>query len=49
MPRLRRKISDLDPIDKRIIEILQVNAKTPYREMAKKLGLSISTVHERVK
>lgn len=44
-----RKRPELDDIDRKILEILQVNAKTPYREIAEKLGIAISTVHDRIK
>ena len=46
---ISRKRSELDGVDRKILEILQVNAKTPYREIAEKLGIAISTVHDRIK
>jgi len=39
----------LDDIDKRILNIIQENAKLPYHEIGKTLGLAASTVHSRVK
>ena len=38
----------LDEIDLRIIELLMEDGRRPYTEMAKKLGLSESTVRKRV-
>jgi Lrp/AsnC family transcriptional regulator for asnA, asnC and gidA len=38
----------LDEIDKDIIKILQENAKTSYREIQDKLGISIGTIHNRI-
>ncbi|MCC6002948.1 MAG: Lrp/AsnC family transcriptional regulator [Thermofilum sp.] len=39
----------LDHIDRRILEILQDNAKTPYAQIASQLGISEATVHLRIK
>jgi len=39
----------LDHIDKRILQILQDNAKTPYSKIAEELGISEATVHLRIK
>ncbi len=39
----------LDNIDKQIINMLIVNARTPFTEIAKKLDISAGTVHVRVK
>ncbi len=39
---------ELDDIDKSIIRILQENARTSYREIQNKLGISIGTIHNRV-
>ncbi|ABL77984.1 Lrp/AsnC family transcriptional regulator [Thermofilum pendens] len=39
----------LDHIDKKILEILQDNAKTPYAQIASQLGISEATVHLRIK
>jgi DNA-binding Lrp family transcriptional regulator len=38
----------LDDIDKQIIRILQENARTSYREIQDKLGISIGTIHNRI-
>ena len=43
-----KKERDLDDIDKDIIRILQENAKTSYREIQDKLGISIGTIHNRI-
>ncbi len=43
-----KKEKDLDEIDKQIIRILQDNARTSYREIKDKLGLSIGTIHNRI-
>lgn len=39
----------LDPTDHRILEMLQENAKLTTKEVAGKLGLSITPVYERIK
>ncbi len=39
----------LDETDKRILRILQENAKTPYSKIAKMLKVSEATIHIRVK
>jgi Lrp/AsnC family leucine-responsive transcriptional regulator len=38
----------LDPIDHRILDILQKNARTRLNEMAQQLGLTIPTISERI-
>ncbi|MCL5268563.1 MAG: Lrp/AsnC family transcriptional regulator [Bacteroidetes bacterium] len=38
----------LDPIDHRLLEILQKNARTRLNEMAQQLGLTIPTISERI-
>lgn len=38
----------LDDIDRGIIRILQEDAKTSYREINNKLGISIGTIHNRL-
>ena len=43
-----KKEKDLDDIDRDIISILQENAKTSYREIQEKLGISIGTIHNRI-
>ena len=39
---------EFDDIDKDIIRILQDNARTSYREIQDKLGISIGTIHNRI-
>jgi len=39
----------LDEIDKKLLEILQENAKTPYSRIAEALKVSEATVHLRIK
>jgi len=39
---------DIDEIDRDIIRILQDNARTSYREIQDKLGISIGTIHNRI-
>ncbi|MFX1304730.1 MAG: Lrp/AsnC family transcriptional regulator [Promethearchaeota archaeon] len=39
----------MDEVDKRILNILQKNDKISYRELAEKLKLAASTIHNRVK
>jgi len=39
----------LDRIDKKLLEILQDNAKTPYSKISEILGVSEATVHLRIK
>ncbi|MHA1805448.1 MAG: Lrp/AsnC family transcriptional regulator [Promethearchaeota archaeon] len=43
-----KKGKELDEIDKDIIRILQENARTSYREIQEKLGISIGTIHNRI-
>lgn len=38
----------LDEIDRDILRILQVNARTSYREIQDQLGISIGTIHNRI-
>jgi DNA-binding Lrp family transcriptional regulator len=40
---------DIDEIDIAIMKEVQEDSKTSYRDIAKKLGLSVGTVHNRVK
>jgi DNA-binding Lrp family transcriptional regulator len=40
---------DVDEIDVAIMKEVQEDSKTSYRDIAKKLGLSVGTVHNRVK
>ncbi|AKG39418.1 MAG: Lrp/AsnC family transcriptional regulator [Infirmifilum sp.] len=39
----------IDHIDKKILEIMQDNAKTPYSQIASQLGISEATVHLRIR
>ena len=39
---------DVDAIDRQLIELLQENARTPFAELARKVGLSAPAVHDRV-
>lgn len=39
----------MDELDKKILEILQDDDKTPYYEIGKMLGVGSTTVHSRVK
>lgn len=38
----------MDAIDRRLLDLLRVNARLPYAELARKVGLSAPAVHERV-
>jgi len=39
----------LDEVDKQILEILQENSRTPFTEIAKRIGLSEAAVRKRVR
>jgi len=41
--------SDLDPIDKEILRLLQVNGKLTARELGQQIGLSTTPTYERLK
>jgi Lrp/AsnC family leucine-responsive transcriptional regulator len=43
------RMADFDEIDRKILQMLQVNGRTPYAELGKVVGLSVSSVNERVK
>jgi len=43
-----KKEKVLDEIDRDILRILQGNARTSYREIQDKLGISIGTIHNRI-
>lgn len=45
---LTKKEKVLDDIDKNIIRILQDDARTSYREIQDRLGISIGTIHNRI-
>lgn len=40
---------ELDEIDRKILEALRKNARTPFTELGRSLGISDATVHVRVK
>lgn len=42
-------MADFDEIDTKLLEMLQENGRTSYAELGKAVGLSISSVNERVK
>ena len=48
MPR-KHKSHEIDQTDLDIISILTFDAKTPYAEVAEQVGVSVGTVHGRVK
>jgi Lrp/AsnC family transcriptional regulator, leucine-responsive regulatory protein len=41
--------SELDYIDRKLLVLLQENGRTPYAELGKAVGLSISSANERVR
>ncbi len=43
------KIMELDKIDRKLLNLLQGDAKTSYAKLAKRLGISSSGIHKRVK
>ncbi|MBA7650371.1 Regulatory protein AsnC [subsurface metagenome] len=43
-----KKEKILDEIDRNILRILQNDARTSYREIQNKLGISIGTIHNRI-
>ncbi|MEM3586329.1 MAG: Lrp/AsnC family transcriptional regulator, partial [Candidatus Jordarchaeaceae archaeon] len=45
----RKKGMELDPINKKIMEMLIKDSRRPYREIADELGVTESTVRKRVK
>jgi Lrp/AsnC family leucine-responsive transcriptional regulator len=45
----KRGLSEIDETDRQILRILQSEARTTREEIAKRLGLSKSTVHYRIK
>jgi len=42
-------MEELDPVDKKILQLLQHNARMTHKELAARLDLSITPVFERVK
>lgn len=43
------KIMELDKIDRKLLNLLQEDAKASYAKLAEKLGISSSGIHKRVK
>jgi DNA-binding Lrp family transcriptional regulator len=43
------KTRDLDPTDRRLLALLQADAKATNKELAAKLGLTVTPVYERVR
>jgi Lrp/AsnC family transcriptional regulator, leucine-responsive regulatory protein len=41
--------SKIDDIDKKILKLLQTNARWTYKEIAQKINLSLTPVHDRIK
>ena len=41
--------SNMDEIDRKILQILQEDDKVPYHKMGEGLGIGASTVHSRVR
>jgi Lrp/AsnC family leucine-responsive transcriptional regulator len=42
-------MTDFDDADRKILEMLQQNGRTPYAELGKAVGLAVSSVNERVR
>jgi len=40
---------DIDEVDKKILTMLQQDARTPFSKIAKSLNLSEATIHIRIK
>ncbi|MBU2652617.1 MAG: winged helix-turn-helix transcriptional regulator, partial [Bacteroidetes bacterium] len=40
---------ELDETDRKLLNLLQADAKVPYAKLAKRLGISSSGIHKRVK
>ncbi|MGL6297695.1 MAG: Lrp/AsnC family transcriptional regulator, partial [Methanobacteriaceae archaeon] len=38
----------LDSVDEKILELMNEDARTPYRKIARELNISVGTVHNRV-
>jgi DNA-binding Lrp family transcriptional regulator len=49
MMKMGSETVNVDEIDLKIIQILEADARTSFREIAKKLGISEGTVYNRVK
>ena len=39
---------EIDEIDRQIIKILSIDSKTNYREISKRIGTSLGTIHNRI-
>jgi DNA-binding Lrp family transcriptional regulator len=48
-PRGKRSIRPLDPTDRRLLALLQANAKATMKELAAALGLTVTPVYERIR
>ena len=44
----KEDVNIIDEIDKSIIEIINEDARTPYRQISRELDISVGTVHNRV-
>ena len=44
----KEKVVILDETDKKILEIINEDARTPYRQISRDLDISVGTVHNRV-
>jgi Lrp/AsnC family transcriptional regulator, leucine-responsive regulatory protein len=42
-------VADIDDIDRTLLRLLQENGRTSYAELGKVVGLSVSSVNERVR
>lgn len=42
-------MSDLDQIDRQLLELLQANGRMSYADLGKEVGLAVSSVNERVR
>jgi len=42
-------VGELDPVDRRLVDLLQRNGQTSYAELAKAVGLAVSSVNDRVR
>jgi len=44
----KKNLITIDKTDKNIIEMINEDARTPYRQISRELGISVGTVHNRV-
>jgi Lrp/AsnC family leucine-responsive transcriptional regulator len=42
-------VADIDDIDRTLLRLLQENGRTSYADLGKVVGLSVSSVNERVR